>query len=31
MKVQFSVDARKYFEVDADRLEAVRGDDMFYI
>lgn len=31
MKVQFSFDARKYFEADADHLEAVRGDDMFYI
>ncbi|STO12821.1 Uncharacterised protein [[Flavobacterium] thermophilum] len=31
MKVQFSVDARKYFEAEADRLDQVRGDDVVYV
>lgn len=31
MKVQFVVDAKKYFEADADRLDAVRGDDIVIV
>lgn len=31
MKVQFVVDAKTYFAADAERLEAVRGDDIVYV
>lgn len=31
MKVQFVVEAKKYFEVDAERLEQVRDDDLVIV
>ena len=31
MKVQFVVEAKKYFEVDAERLEQVRDDDLVLV
>lgn len=31
MKVQFTIEAKKYFEVDAERLEQVRDDDLVLV
>lgn len=31
MKVQFVVDAKTYFEVDADRLDRAKADDIVYV
>lgn len=31
MKVQFTVEAKKYFEVDAERLERAKDDDLVLV